>query len=87
MDALGYVHGRDIVHRDVKPLNIFISSGGEMKLGDLGLALSTRRSDAITQARRTSPAPAHSSHKKVPRPLLRGALQLAAVSDRLRACG
>ena len=51
MDALGYVHGREIVHRDVKPLNVFISSAGAMKLGDFGLALSTRRADTTMQAR------------------------------------
>jgi serine/threonine protein kinase len=51
MDALGYIHGREIVHRDVKPLNVFINSSGEMKLGDFGLALSTRRNDATTQVR------------------------------------
>ena len=50
MDALGYIHGREIVHRDVKPLNVFINSSGEMQLGDFGLALSTRRNDTTTQA-------------------------------------
>lgn len=37
--ALTAVHREGILHRDVKPRNIFISWDGEVKLGDLGLAI------------------------------------------------
>lgn len=37
--ALSYIHSRNIIHRDIKPSNIFISTAGEVKLGDFGIAM------------------------------------------------
>lgn len=39
LSALSHLHARGIVHRDVKPANILVGSGGEkVLLGDFGLA-------------------------------------------------
>lgn len=39
--ALGFIHSKYIIHRDVKPQNILLNRKGELKLADFGLARST----------------------------------------------
>lgn len=39
IDAVSFIHSNDIVHRDIRPANIFINSSNlEVKVGDFGIA-------------------------------------------------
>lgn len=51
-DAVAYLHGRNIRHRDVKPANLVITSEGQLKLVDFGLA-SEEEVERITRANTT----------------------------------
>src|SRR5205085_7495535 len=37
-DALGHAHEMEIVHRDIKPGNVFLCKDGRVMLGDFGIA-------------------------------------------------
>ncbi len=37
LSALDYIHAHDVLHRDLSPCNVLLSTRGEVKLGDLGL--------------------------------------------------
>ena len=43
-DALGQVHGRDVIHKDVKPANLVLNpASGVLKIIDFGISTSLRR--------------------------------------------
>lgn len=41
LDALDYIHSRKVIHRDVKPSNIMVENGSNVRLMDLGISRMT----------------------------------------------
>lgn len=48
--ALGYAHRSGVVHRDVKPGNILITSDGQVKVTDFGIAQAMASEDHLAEA-------------------------------------
>ncbi|KAK3287608.1 hypothetical protein CYMTET_4889 [Cymbomonas tetramitiformis] len=47
--GLAYVHGEQVIHRDVKPSNILIRSDGRPQLADFDISKDTRNTDCTTR--------------------------------------
>ena len=60
-DALAHSHRRGVVHRDVKPANVYVMSSGEVRLLDFGLAVSVAASDGPSEPAMRARTPSYAS--------------------------
>ncbi|XP_075532445.1 eukaryotic translation initiation factor 2 alpha kinase Gcn2 [Dermacentor variabilis] len=54
IEGLAHIHQQGMIHRDLKPVNIFLDSGDHVKIGDFGLATT-----ALLSRVETSEVPEH----------------------------
>ena len=59
LDALAYSHARGVIHRDIKPTNILVTSSGALKITDFGIA--RIESSSMTQMGTVMGTPAYMS--------------------------
>lgn len=70
MDGLEYLHSQGIVHKDIKPGNLLLTTGGTLKISDLGVAEVGHCphcvGPALPECRSSVPPPAPSSTGPAP---------------------
>src|SRR5581483_4033024 len=59
--ALAFAHSQDVIHRDVKPENVFLTKSGGLKLGDFGLSSLTTSNSLKTATGMLMGTPAYMS--------------------------
>ncbi len=63
LDALGHAHAHGVVHRDMKPANLFVLDNGKIKIADFGIA--RIEASELTQVGTVMGTPAYMSPEQI----------------------
>lgn len=64
-EGLAYAHRKGVVHRDMKPDNILLTPGGEIRISDFGLARSVNIDKGFTQTGETVGTPCYMAPEQI----------------------